>query len=77
MNKFIKQQQELARNMSAYFDPSGYAGLSGKELDTITTQIITNTGAEIMRRVESDKHAKYLGWIKKDDLKQHIKGVIE
>lgn len=54
MNNFIKEQQELARGK--YIDSKlGMNEITEQELDTLIQQTITNTGAEIMRRVEEEK----------------------
>ena len=52
MNDFIKTQQELARDTLIQSDASGFATLSDSEVDEIITQIIQNTGEELMRRAE-------------------------
>ena len=65
-NDFIKKQQELARGETAKHCHEAYDGLLQAEIvestieywnartDTLTQQIITNTGEELMRRVEGE-----------------------
>lgn len=62
--QFIEQQQELARNTYLVEDTVienfefSYATLSKKDLDTLITQIIQNTGEEIKRRAEGERKTK-------------------
>ena len=55
MNEFIKKQQELAREVLIQADVSGFATLSEEEVNDVITQIITNTGEELLRRVEGGR----------------------
>jgi hypothetical protein len=74
MNKFIKEQQEEYGEWDIEVDGVKYAG------KRTIQNVITNTGAEIMRRMEDgDKEFSLTDsrYIKKDTTKQHIKDVIE
>ena len=81
-NEFIKQQQELARE--EVFNQWPYTAEFNKELvypwiDTLIQQVITNTGEELMRRVESKRKPLVhdVNWAEGynasiDTIKQHI-----
>ena len=61
-NQFIESQQELARE--EIFDQWPYTAEFNKELmypwiDTLITQIIKNTGEELLRLVEGERKAPY------------------
>ena len=58
MNEFIKTQQELARE--EVFNQWPYTAEFNKELmypwiDTLIQKVITNTGEELLRRVEGER----------------------
>lgn len=56
MNEFIKQQQELARNKAEHVhEVSKSYEFTRETLDTLITQIITNTGEELKRLVEGER----------------------
>lgn len=58
---FIKKQQELGRNEATKFifnvtnEPNERYEFSPKDLDTLITKIITNTGEEILRLAEGER----------------------
>lgn len=56
---FIEEQQELAKSkLSEYVGYDGWVpfkAVSEDDLDTLVTQIITNTGKEMLRIVEVEK----------------------
>ena len=84
-NEFIKKQQELARE--EVFNQWPYTAEFNKELmypwiDTLIQQIITNTGEEFLRRVESKRKPLVhdVNWAEGynaaiDTIKQHITNV--